>query len=61
MMYFKRSLTALDKAALFRASCNPSNTPAFNVLPDAVWIESGAESPLVEKTLNDSVEKFVYL
>lgn len=61
MMYFKRSLTALDKAALFRARCNHSNMPAFDVLPDAVWIESGAESPLVEENLNGSVEKFVYL
>lgn len=47
---------ALDKAALFRKS---SNTSAFHVLPDVIWKESGAESPLVEINVNGSVETFI--
>lgn len=48
MVYFKGSVKALDKAALFRESCNLSSTSAFNVLHDAVLLESGAVSPLVD-------------
>lgn len=60
MVYFKGSLKALDKAALFRERCNLSNTSAFNVPHDAVWIESGAVSPLVgitEIDINGSMWK----
>ena len=40
----------LDKAAPFRGRCNPPNTSAFSVVHGAIWIESGAQSPLVEYT-----------
>lgn len=43
-------LKALDEAALFREHCNPPNTSAFNVLPAAIWMETGEGSPLVEHT-----------
>lgn len=59
-MFFKGSLKALDKAALFRDSCNASNTSAFNVLHDAIGLESGAESPLVEIYINCSMERLIY-